>query len=80
MVQVIRAAVDNAAVFYYKRVLCLQRSAAGALLLRRAGYPAELVIGCRKIPFQAHAWVEVAGTVVNDNAAVTRFYTVLDRC
>jgi len=44
-------AVDLACVFYFKPVLCLQRSAALALLLRRHGIEAEMVIGAQLLPF-----------------------------
>ena len=76
----IRSAVDMACVWYWKEVLCLQRSAATAYLLKRLGAPAELVIGAQQFPFKAHAWVEVAGRVVNDKSYVTEMYAVLDRC
>ena len=33
---------------------------------RRNGIAAQLVIGCRPLPFESHAWVEVDGRVVND--------------
>jgi len=73
-------AVDVAAVFYFKPVRCLQRSAAAVLLLRRGGAPAELVIGVQPWPLRAHAWVELDGTVVNDRAHVVRTFAVLERC
>lgn len=73
-------AVDIASVFYFKRVLCLQRSAATALLLRRHGWPADMVIGARMIPFASHAWVEIAGDVINDKPYVREMYQVLKRC
>src|SRR5215475_948060 len=38
-------AVDIACVFYFKEVLCLQRSAVAVRLLRRRGISAELVTG-----------------------------------
>src|SRR5262245_51040850 len=37
-------AVDLACAFYFKQVLCLQRSAATTALLRRRGVPADMVI------------------------------------
>ncbi len=43
-------AVDLACVFYFKRVQCLQRSAATAVLLRRYGWKAEMVIGAQLLP------------------------------
>ena len=43
-------AVDMACIWYWKHVLCLQRSAATACLLRRNGIPAELVARRRTWP------------------------------
>lgn len=72
-------AVDEACVWYAKRVACLQRSAVATWLLRRHGIAATLVIGYRPIPFDSHAWVEVDGRVVNDRPEYPRYYTVLER-
>jgi hypothetical protein len=74
------SAVDVACVWYWKRVLCLQRSAATACLLKQRGVPAQMVVGARHTPFKAHAWVEVDGRVVNDKPYVCDSYAVLDRC
>ena len=73
-------AVDRACAWYLKRTLCLQRSAIAACLLRSKGEAAEMVIGCRKIPFRGHAWVEINDQVVNDKQLVQQFYKTLDRC
>jgi hypothetical protein len=73
-------AVDMACIWYWKEVLCLQRSAATLCLLRRFGVPAHLVIGAQQMPFKAHAWVEVNGRVVNDKPYTPEMYAVLDRC
>jgi hypothetical protein len=73
-------AMDLACVFYIKRVLCLQRSAATTLLMRRHGWEAEMVIGAQILPFKSHAWVELRGTVVNDKPYVSQIYAVLERC
>lgn len=72
--------VDLVCAWYPKPVLCLQRSAATTCLLRRHGIAASLAIGARQMPFRAHAWVEVAGVVVNDRSYMPRIYAVLDRC
>lgn len=61
-------------------MLCLQRSAATALLLKEHGIPAQLVIGAQQIPFRAHAWVELHGRVINDKPYMPEVYAVLDRC
>lgn len=72
-------AVKSAASWYPRQSVCLQRSAVTTCLLRHIGIAADLVIGCRKIPFGAHAWVEVNGEVVNDKKQVQGFYKVLSR-
>jgi hypothetical protein len=72
--------MDIACTWYWRQVLCLQRSAATTCLLRRYGSKAEMVIASQRMPFQAHAWVEVEGKVVNDKPHVQDHYAVLDRC
>lgn len=72
--------IDLACVFYFKRVLCLQRSAATALLLRRHSWKAEMVIGVQMLPFQSHAWVEVDGRIVNDKPYIRDRFEVLEHC
>jgi hypothetical protein len=73
-------ALDLACVFYVKPVLCLQRSAAATILLRRRGYAAELVIGIQVVPSRSHAWVEIDGRVTNDKPYMQDLYRVLERC
>lgn len=72
-------AVDEACVWYVKRAACLQRSFVATLLLRRYGHAAVLTIGCRPLPFESHAWVEVDGRIVNDLTQYQKAFTVLDR-
>jgi hypothetical protein len=74
------SAIDVASIWYWKEVLCLQRSAATVCLLKNYGVAAELIIGAQQIPFKAHAWVEVDGRVVNDKPYMREMYAVLDRC
>ena len=74
------AAVDMACIWYWKEVLCLQRSAATACLLKHYSVPAQMMIGAQQMPFKAHAWVEVQGQVVNDKPYMREMYAVLDRC
>ena len=71
--------VDEACVWYVKGVACLQRSVVTTWLLRRHGFAAEMVIGCRPLPFESHAWVEIGGRVVNDLPQYQRAFTVLNR-
>lgn len=45
---------------------CLVRSLSLFRFLREQGVPAEHVIGVRRLPFQAHAWVECGGEPLRD--------------
>jgi len=74
------AAVDMASIWYWKEVLCLQRSAATACLLKQHGVAAQMMIGAQQMPLKAHAWVEVDGRVVNDKPYMREIYAVLDQC
>jgi hypothetical protein len=72
-------AVRRIVPFYWKRVQCLQRSVITARVLRAYGAQAEIVVGYRLAPFLAHAWVEVAGRIVNDSPAFQSRLQVLER-
>ena len=72
--------VTRALTWYPKQAMCLQRSAVITNLLRSSGVPAQMIIGCQKLPFLVHAWVEVDHEVVNDRAKVQEIHKVLDRC
>jgi len=74
------AAADMACIWYWKEVLCLQRSAATACLLKECGVMAEMVIGVQQLPFKSHAWVEVDGKVVSDKPYMRDMYAVIERC
>jgi hypothetical protein len=73
-------AMDYACVFYFKPVLCLQRSAATTLLLRRHGWSTQMLIGAQILPFKSHAWCEIDDVVVNDKPYMRDLYAVLERC
>ena len=73
-------AVNYACICYPKQALCLQRSFVTTYLLRKHGIAAWMVLGAQRLPFKAHAWVEVDGRVVNERSNVRRTYAVWDRC
>jgi hypothetical protein len=60
---------------------CLPESLALWWMLRRRRIPAELRIGVRKDAerFEAHAWVDLAGTVLNDTDDVHQRFAAFDR-
>jgi Transglutaminase-like superfamily len=80
LIDTLCSAIDVACIWYPKKVLCLQRSAATACLLKKYGIPAQLVIGAQQMPFKAHAWVEVERRIVNDKPYMPEIYAELDRC
>jgi len=59
---------------------CLARSLVLASLLQRRGIPAQLRIGVRKSEkgFEAHAWVEAAGAVLNDTQDVAERFAAFE--
>jgi hypothetical protein len=72
-------AVNYACVWYPKRALCLQRSFVTTYLLRKHGVFAQMVLGAQKLPFKAHAWVEVEGKAINETSNVQTAYAVWDK-
>jgi hypothetical protein len=60
---------------------CLEQSLTLWWLLARRALPAELHIGVRKAAagFEAHAWVELFGMVVNDSNGVRQDYVPFGR-
>jgi hypothetical protein len=62
------------------RANCLEQSLVLWWLLRRRGIAATLRIGARKEAgaFEAHAWVESSGTVLNDTSENHRHFVPFD--
>jgi Transglutaminase-like superfamily len=79
-IETVTVALDLACCFYPKRVLCLQRSAVFVRLLRSYGIMAHMLIGAQKMPFKAHAWVEVDRQIINDRLASRENFLVLEEC
>lgn len=69
--------VNAAARYSPYKANCLKRSLALWWLLRRRGIDSDVRIGVRKIEgsFQAHAWVEMGGVVVNDTPRFVQAFT-----
>lgn len=63
------------------RANCLQRSLALWCVLKGQGIEADLRVGVRRGSgqFEAHAWVEYSGRVLNDGGDVHRRYAAFDR-
>jgi hypothetical protein len=59
---------------------CLRRSLVLWFLLRREGIDSNLRFGVRKAgtEIMGHAWVEIEGSVINDDESVTKQFTPMD--
>ena len=69
--------VITAGVFYPGRALCLEQSLVLYVLLRRRAVAAELRLGVQPYPFNAHAWVELAGAPLNETPETIRQFVPL---
>lgn len=74
-----RAALRGACAYALRKPWCLQKSAALVCLLRWHGVPANVVIGVNKLPFQAHAWVEAGGQVLNGPSTLKTRMKAIER-
>jgi hypothetical protein len=73
----IESAVAMAGALYPGRAKCLEQSLVLYYLLRSQGVGANYRQGVQPFPFQAHAWVEYRGEVVNDVPEHARQFTPL---
>jgi len=75
----VSAAVDSGLALVPMAPTCLRRSLTLVRELHRLGLAATLHIGVRKVAgnVEAHAWVQVGDTVVNDDPGETTTYTEL---
>jgi hypothetical protein len=75
------APIERALLFYPRQIRCFHSAATATALLRMNRVPCELVVGVRRIPFMAHAWVEVDGRVVmNEELGRMHLYRPITRC
>ena len=79
VVQGLGIAVQRARRYHIPGVKCLSAAAACTVLLRLRGLPAELVVGVRHAPFDAHAWTELDGQVVGERPETIAAYAVVRR-
>lgn len=73
-VRAVERAVATAGALYPGRALCLEQSLVLYCLLRRRGVRVIYCQGVRPQPFEAHAWIEYRGQVINDVTEHTRHF------
>jgi hypothetical protein len=76
-VQATERMVATAAAWYPGRARCLEQSLILYYLLRRQGVAAKYRHGVIPRPFQAHAWIEYQGQIINDVPEHARQFTCL---
>jgi transglutaminase superfamily protein len=69
--------VAMAGALYPGRAKCLEQSLTLYYLLRRRGVAAKYCQGVQPYPFQAHAWIEYRGEVINDVPEHAQFFARL---
>lgn len=73
-------ALGIACALYPKQILCLKRSTVLVAMLRSRGVNARMVIGVQRLPFKAHAWVEVDGAILDDRLAARERFLQVEQC
>jgi len=61
---------------FFRKDDCLMRTLTMTRALRDTGVPSDICFGVKKIPFQAHAWVEIDGRSVDRSEDLTPFTVV----
>ncbi|WGV60416.1 lasso peptide biosynthesis B2 protein [Brevibacillus brevis] len=70
--------IDKVCRLYPFEAQCIHRSFLGYRFLReKLGFPVELVIGVKKYPFSAHAWLMFQGFNVNESEEYTSEFQVI---
>lgn len=70
--------IDKACASYPLEAQCLHRSFLGYRFFRRKFHiPVELVVGVRKFPFGAHAWLVLQGQNFNEDPEYTSNFVVI---
>jgi hypothetical protein len=76
-VRAVEYRVALAGALYPGRAKCLEQSLTLYYILRRQGVAAIYCQGVQPYPFQAHAWIEFRGEVINDVPEHTGFFARL---
>lgn len=70
--------IDKICTLYPRKAECLHRSFLGYKYLRKElKLPVDIVIGVKKFPFSAHAWLTMFEKNINDPSELTNQYSVI---
>ncbi|BBH22067.1 hypothetical protein Back11_34120 [Paenibacillus baekrokdamisoli] len=70
--------IDYVCTVYPRSAQCMHRSFLGYQYLRKKFHlPVELVVGVRKMPFTAHAWLMLNGHNVNEDTQYTDQFKII---
>ncbi|MEW9702283.1 lasso peptide biosynthesis B2 protein [Paenibacillus sp. SI8] len=72
--------IDIVCAWYPRKADCIQKSFLGFKILRKKySLPVEIVIGIRKFPFEAHAWLQINEKNVFCDDENTKKYNIILR-
>ncbi|WP_339301576.1 lasso peptide biosynthesis B2 protein [Paenibacillus sp. FSL R5-0623] len=70
--------IDYICTVYPRSAQCMHRSFLGYQYLRKKFHlPVELVVGVRKMPFSAHAWLVLNGQNINEDSQYTDQFQII---
>ncbi|MGF7047627.1 hypothetical protein J2T13_002132 [Paenibacillus sp. DS2015] len=70
--------IDYVCTVYPRTAQCMHRSFLGYQYLRKKYHlPVELVVGVRKMPFRAHAWLMLNGHNINEDSQYTDQFQII---
>lgn len=70
--------IDYVCTVYPRSAQCMHRSFLGYQYLRKKFHlPVELVVGVRKMPFTAHAWLMLNGNNMNEDTQYTDQFQII---
>ena len=76
-IEQLSAAIDAASLLYPKKTFCLAWAATFVLLAFKKNWSCNLAIGIQTNPFYAHAWAQVAGSVIHDDPVIAKVLSII---
>ncbi|MFH1832119.1 MAG: lasso peptide biosynthesis B2 protein [bacterium] len=71
------AAIDAASLLYPKKTFCLAWASTFVLLALKKNWSCNLAIGVQTNLFYAHAWAQIADTVIHDDPVIAKVLSII---
>jgi hypothetical protein len=76
-VSTLTAAIDAASLLYPKKTFCLAWASTFVLLALKKNWSCNLAIGIQTNPFYAHAWAQIADSVIHDDPVIAKVLSII---